>query len=674
MKDERKVIELNMDDILPNRFQPRITFGEDAINELAESIKEHGVIQPIVVRRINDKYEIIAGERRFKASKIAGKTNIPAIITDLNDKESAEIALIENVQREDLTPIEEAVSYKKILDMGYLTQEELSSKLGKKQSTISNKLRLLNLDEEVQEALLEKKISERHARSLLKLEMKSQRDMLNRIITERLTVRKTDEEIEKIINLNPVKEEVAEVPENIHQEIEVLDLDAEEGKEEIKMNNNDVNQSFNIPVEPIIEEETSMPGIVPNNVIKEEPLVENNVGQQISPAFMDVDKIASTATDINIEKPAIDMDNLLKPTPQPEQIKIEEPAVVDTSIFGFTPQPEDQSMVNTVSTENMGNLTVENNEADENILRPGKFFDLNVEENINDNTNSNLEVTTTPSDIELALNNSVSTETPKIEAVEEIENNVDDSKSSSMFGINLEPKNPDFIENVDTKEANLDFNIPNPTIDSNNMNFDSFYDNKIENQTTPEVEIPEIPTQTQNDFSATQIVNEPVEKVSFMNPIENSMREEMQTNAVESSIDTISKPVEPIVESVQAPVEPAGPTMPTENLAPVQDSSYKVPTADELDAFLSNIDSTTPLTGIESGQPVENETIDAASPTGVVTTPTEPGTKSVDQNIMDQVISIMRETKDKIAALGISIDLDEFDFDDMYQAIFKIDK
>ena len=171
--DNRKVVELSLDDILPNRFQPRITFSEEAINELAESIKEHGVIQPIVVRKINDKYEIIAGERRYKASTIAGKTTIPAIITDLNDKESAEIALIENVQREDLTPIEEAVSYKKILDMGYLTQEDLSSKLGKKQSTISNKLRLLNLDEEVQEALLEKKISERHARSLLKLNSKA---------------------------------------------------------------------------------------------------------------------------------------------------------------------------------------------------------------------------------------------------------------------------------------------------------------------------------------------------------------------------------------------------------------------------------------------------------------------------------------------------------------------
>ena len=194
----KKVVDLSIDDVLPNRFQPRIKFNEDSLNELSESIKEHGVIQPIVVRPVGDKYEIIAGERRYKASVLAGKTTIPAIITDLNDKDSAEVALIENVQRQNLTPIEEAISYKKILDMGYLNQTSLAEKLGKNQSTVANKLRLLDLDEEVQEALLNSKISERHARSLLKLQDKKlQVEMLNRIINERMTVRKTDEEIEK---------------------------------------------------------------------------------------------------------------------------------------------------------------------------------------------------------------------------------------------------------------------------------------------------------------------------------------------------------------------------------------------------------------------------------------------------------------------------------------------
>jgi len=198
-----RVIEVDINEVLPNRFQPRIQFDEEEILELSDSIKEHGVIQPLVVRTVGDKYEIIAGERRYKASVLAGKETVPVIVKNLNDKDSAEIALIENIQRKNLTPIEEALSYKKILDMGYITQENLASKLGKSQSAVANKIRLLNLSDEVQEALLENKISERHARSLLKLSTsKQQNEMLHKIISERLTVRKADEEIEKMKNNN----------------------------------------------------------------------------------------------------------------------------------------------------------------------------------------------------------------------------------------------------------------------------------------------------------------------------------------------------------------------------------------------------------------------------------------------------------------------------------------
>ena len=308
MKEEKKVIELNLDDILPNRFQPRIRFDEDAINELSESIKEHGVIQPIVVRPIADKYEIIAGERRYKASVLAGMKTIPALVANLDDKDSAEIALIENVQRQDLTPIEEAVSYKKILDMGYLTQNQLADKLGKDQSTVANKLRLLNLDDDVQEALLNEKISERHARSLLKLSQKDQRELLKKIIEKRLTVRKTDEEINKILNgtnketieekpvENKVPEPVSVMPEvkeatpiipEVSEPLEVLDLDE---KEEPKMND----QNVNIPVSPIIDE------------VHEEP--------SVNPGFMDINQIEQNATNIFEPKPSVDMNNLLNPS------------------------------------------------------------------------------------------------------------------------------------------------------------------------------------------------------------------------------------------------------------------------------------------------------------------------------------------------------------------------
>jgi len=235
-----RVIEVDIDEILPNRFQPRIQFDEEEILELSDSIKEHGVIQPIVVRTIGDKYEIIAGERRYKASVLAGRETVPVIVKNLNDKDSAEIALIENIQRKNLTPIEEALSYKKILDMGYITQENLASKLGKSQPSVANKIRLLNLSDEVQEALLENKISERHARSLLKLDTsKQQNEMLNRIINERLTVRKTDQEIEKLKNNT--------TDEGTSDEQKVIE------KGEIDMNNN----MFGIPNIPQNQPSTS---------------------------------------------------------------------------------------------------------------------------------------------------------------------------------------------------------------------------------------------------------------------------------------------------------------------------------------------------------------------------------------------------------------------------------
>ena len=200
---EKEIVEVSLDSIIPNRFQPRLSFDEQGLNELAKSIRQHGIIQPLVLRKIGNKYEIIAGERRYKASYIAGLTKVPAVIINLNDNESAEVAIVENLQREDLSPIEEARSYKKLLDRGYLTQDELASRMGKTQATISNKLRLLNLDEKVQDALLDNKISERHARSLLKLTNKEdQVEMLDEIINKRMNVRLTEDAINNKLNGN----------------------------------------------------------------------------------------------------------------------------------------------------------------------------------------------------------------------------------------------------------------------------------------------------------------------------------------------------------------------------------------------------------------------------------------------------------------------------------------
>ena len=194
-----QVVELYVDDIIPNRFQPREVFDDKALHELAASIKEHGVIQPIIVRKLGDKYEIIAGERRYKATIIAGFTKIPAIIRNLDDKETAKVALLENLQRKDLSPIEEARTYQKILDLDSMTQEELGKTMGKSQASVANKLRLLQLSDEVQEALLNNQISERHARSLLSVpDKEKQVELLHKIINEKMTVRDLDNQLKEM--------------------------------------------------------------------------------------------------------------------------------------------------------------------------------------------------------------------------------------------------------------------------------------------------------------------------------------------------------------------------------------------------------------------------------------------------------------------------------------------
>lgn len=208
MQSGQEVVYLHLDDIIPNRFQPREVFDERALKELAASIKEHGVIQPIIVRQVNNKYEIIAGERRYKASALAGMTKIPAIINNLDDKEAAKVALLENLQRKNLNPIEEARTYQKILELDQITQETLAKTMGKSQSAVANKLRLLALPDEIQRALLKENISERHARTLLNLKNpEQQKKMLKRIIAEKMSVRTLEEEIRKI---NDPQESLAE--------------------------------------------------------------------------------------------------------------------------------------------------------------------------------------------------------------------------------------------------------------------------------------------------------------------------------------------------------------------------------------------------------------------------------------------------------------------------------
>ena len=165
--EETSVVQIGVDEIVSSPFQPRTVFDENSIAELARTIHTHGIIQPIVVRKKQGRFELIAGERRWRAAKSLGWHSIPAIVREMNDAQTASAALIENLQREGLTPIEEAVAYQQLLDLHGLTQESLAQRLGKGQSTIANKLRLLHLPQPVQNALLSRSITERHARALL---------------------------------------------------------------------------------------------------------------------------------------------------------------------------------------------------------------------------------------------------------------------------------------------------------------------------------------------------------------------------------------------------------------------------------------------------------------------------------------------------------------------------
>lgn len=196
---QKNVIYISTNMIIPNVYQPRKNFNEDTISELAQSIETYGIVQPISVRKIHEnKYEIVAGERRYRAAKKIGLEKVPTIVIDISDKESAAIALLENLQREDLNFLEEAEAYSNLIKDHSYTQEQLANSIGKTQSTIANKLRLLKLDEAVRKIVLENKLTERHSRALLKLpNVKLQKKALKTVIKKGLNVKKTEELINK---------------------------------------------------------------------------------------------------------------------------------------------------------------------------------------------------------------------------------------------------------------------------------------------------------------------------------------------------------------------------------------------------------------------------------------------------------------------------------------------
>lgn len=456
-----------MQDILPNRFQPRIRFDEEKLEELSDSISKYGVIQPIVVRPVGNKFEIIAGERRFKASKLASKATIPAIIVNLSDKDSEEIALLENVQRQELSPIEEAVSYKRILDMGYITQEELARKIGKSQSTIANKIRLLNLDDEVQSYLLNNKISERHARSLLRIpDKEKQVEMLHRIVEERLTVKQTDKEIEKL------REEESQ---KVHKPIDL-----------------------NVSVKSLSKNDSSS--------VTEE--IENLFDEEEGENNMDIDKIMREAKDIN-ENPAPapkDISNLMVPGAEQKEMA---PAITEQPILNndldnnkfinVAPTSEEktssfQNSNNSVTFDSMFNqhITPVNNVASESVVTTPLNNEVAANSaNLNNPANDTLNNSVNPINMDSANGNVNDNLNNDINNVSEVNN------FSSIPDVNstLEPNSI----SQNNESSNLSSNI------SNSMNVEN---NAVNNSTA----IPEI-SKSEIDNSFNQMPNIYTQKV-----------------------------------------------------------------------------------------------------------------------------------------------------------------
>lgn len=666
MNEERKVVQLNVDDILPNRFQPRIKFNEDAILELSESIKEHGVIQPIVVRQIDDKYEIIAGERRYKASLMAGKQTIPAIITDLNDRDSAEVALIENVQRKDLTPIEEAVSYKKILDMGYLTQEALADKLGKTQSTIANKLRLLNLDEDVQEALLEEQISERHARSLLRLPIEMQAEVAHKIIEERMTVRKTDEYIKKILAERETPANVKPKGVTVKLKIEPVSQDTiEKIKEEKAGVNMNETQNMNnniLPQQPIIEEI--------EDVIPQTPVTNN-------PGFMDVDKIEQQAADINVQRPTVNMDELLKSDPQIQT----QPQVTST-------------------TEMMSNDDDDDDDNAENLLRPGKFFTFADMEKTESAPKEEPAPAVNPLFQETAPMQNVpqTPSAPTAFGSEPTKSSADTFDFDQFFKTTSSPQPVQ-----EAKGSNLEQAQTIPTITPETLHPEMANNNGMNTQNTavetpsnitfngvPNVEdVLEEPEEL--DLTGIQLQTEPEVKPEVSPASSTSSQNNFFQFGFDQPAPTTAP--EPTVEIVQeqkvAPVMPQEPIAPVTPVQPVEPATSSnngiveinpfgpaptMPTSDVTPEKPQPVEPVAPVSSVQPTSIPESNTMTETIKEQPISVPQSQPTQTYVAGDLKMVINTIRECAATIEKYGFMVDTEELDFEDTYEVTFKIEK
>lgn len=285
-----QVIQLNISDIVSSKNQPRKIFDATALDTLCESISKYGIIQPLIVRKINDKYEIVSGERRYRAAKKNGMLTVPALVGEFNDIECMELSLVENIQNKSLNPLEEGKAYKKIMDTSNMSIEELEKNTSVPKDTIQEKIKLLDLDKEVQKALLKNDISESHAKLLLKLDLTKQVEVLNKIINDKLTVKESSDYINSIL-----KEEVNEMNSNMSSALNNLNIDSKPSnifndeinvieKRNDNMNNNNQTMFFGNNLQSLENQSVNMNTQPANNINQNQQMGLNNnqVGSMIN--------------------------------------------------------------------------------------------------------------------------------------------------------------------------------------------------------------------------------------------------------------------------------------------------------------------------------------------------------------------------------------------------------
>ena len=555
MNMESTILQIPIEDIIPNRFQPRLNFDDEALQELAKSIKEHGIIQPLVLRKLGDKYEIIAGERRYKASQIAGLTTVPAVISNIDDEKSAEVALVENIQRKNLTSIEEAKSYKNILDRGYLTQEQLAEKLGISQSTIANKLRLLNLCDEVQEALLKEKISERHARALLAIKNPTdQVKWLNRIINDRLTVRQLDIEIKKSLKNNQDDEDDSDIPlveltPNI-QEIKenALDIHPQEGLHDIESmlkpsldteNNEDEIETLDIDDDDVSTEDA------PNkffNYLEDESA---NMSEEASIDDFSNNTYPNNYVDSDVEELEIDDDYT---TTNDSSNSSNDEKILSNDNINYYTSDIDNSNDNThedneiydnyYNTSQNDNTMEEINNSDDyyedtstnDDVVGGKFFNFG-----NDDNNIDEETTNNEEDNLLSLNNNY-------DDGEEDTNNDNNLSTDDNEGV-IEGKFFNFGNSENNENRFFNSSVDDNSSDDNNENtfFNNSFDSSNENNTIEEINDDYIDT-NQNVIEEVEKPKEEVfDPMSMVNTLEDDYEEKIEQEQGTDLTTAISK-------------------------------------------------------------------------------------------------------------------------------------